>query len=302
MNNDKPVKFSVVIPTYNREKFIVETLNTVLRQKYSHYEIIVVDNCSTDNTEDVLQPFIQSGKVQLIKLDRNYERSHARNIGMENATGDFLILLDSDDFMYPNNLTDAAAFVKNNPDFKFFHNLYELVDSDGKVVRRYKFPSLKNQIKAIASGNFLSCNGNFIHRDIYQKYRFDDDRPLIGLEDWEFWMRILADYKLGRIPKINGAIQQHDNRSVYTQDISALEKGSNSLIEKFSSDPHLSDVYAKYLSWIHANCYLYLAVMANDGKLYDEAKKHLKKAIEIDHRVIFSLRLARIVRKTVFKL
>jgi len=302
MNDDQPVKFSIVIPTYNREKFIIQTLNSVLQQKYSPYEIIIVDDCSTDNTESILQPFVESGKVRYIKHDRNYERSRSRNTGMENATGDFVLLLDSDDLMYPNNLSDAAIFVKNNPESKCFHNLYELVDIDGKVVRKYKFPSLKNQIKAIASGNFMSNNGNFIHREIYQKYRLDHERPLIGVEDWEFWLRILADYKLGRIPSVNGAILHHDNRSVYTLNLRDLEISSNCLIDKFSSDPHLSDVYGKYLSWMHANCYLYLAVVANDGKLYDEAKKYLKKAIETDRRVIFSSRLARILRKTLFKL
>lgn len=302
MNDDKQIKFSIVISTYNREKFIVQTLNSVLQQKYSPYEIIIVDDCSTDNTEDVLQPFIQSGKVQYIKHERNYERSRARNTGMENATGDFVMLLDSDDFMYPDSLADAAEFTKNNPDSKCFHNLYELIDTDGKVLRQYQFPSLKNQIKAIASGNFMSNNGNFIHREIYQKYRFDLDRTLIGLEDWEFWMRVLADYKLGRVPKINSAIVNHDSRSVYAQNLSSLEVSTNSLIKKFTSDPHLSIIYGKYLSWMHANCYLYLAISANDGKLYEAARKYLKKAIEIDYRVIFSSRLARIFRKTAFKL
>ncbi len=156
MNDDKSVKFSVIISTYNREKILIKTLNSVLQQSYLPYEIIVVDDCSTDNTEGVLQPFIQSRKIKYIKHDRNYERCRSRNTGLENATGDFAFLLDSDDVMYPNNLSDAAAFVENNPSFKCFHNLYELIDSDGKILRQYSFPSLKNQLKAIASGNFMS--------------------------------------------------------------------------------------------------------------------------------------------------
>ncbi|HEV7232496.1 MAG TPA: glycosyltransferase family 2 protein, partial [Bacteroidia bacterium] len=107
----QPVFFSIVIPTYNRADLIMKTLASVFSQTYLHYEVIVVDNCSTDNTEEVLSGCIQAGKIRYLKNDRNYERSWSRNRGMENAKGDFVTFLDSDDFMYPDNLKDAAVFV-----------------------------------------------------------------------------------------------------------------------------------------------------------------------------------------------
>ncbi len=161
--------FSIIIPTYNRANLIKNTLEGVFEQTYPHYEIIVVDNCSTDSTREVLQPLIDQGKIRFIKHERNYERARSRNTGMENARGDFLTLLDSDDFMYPNNLEDAAKFAQENPEIKCFHNFYELVDGNRKTVYKNKFPSLKNQLKAITNGNFMSCIGNFIHRDILHK-------------------------------------------------------------------------------------------------------------------------------------
>src|SRR2546422_10993365 len=88
--------FSVVIPTYNRAAFIKATLQSVLSQTYAHFEIIVVDNCSTDNTGEVLGPFIRAGQIQFIKHERNLERARSRNTGMKAARGDFLTLLDSD--------------------------------------------------------------------------------------------------------------------------------------------------------------------------------------------------------------
>ena len=93
--------FSIIIPTYNRADLIMETINSVFAQSYTNYEILVVDNCSTDNTALLLQPLIDENKIKFIKHDRNYERSRSRNTGMENATGDYLTFLDSDDFMYP---------------------------------------------------------------------------------------------------------------------------------------------------------------------------------------------------------
>src|SRR6185436_17736881 len=134
--SDHPL-FSVVIPTYNRAGLILKTLNTVFSQTYPHYEIIVIDDGSTDNTIEILEPLIKAEKIRYIRHEQNYERARARNTGMENARGDFLTFLDSDDLMYPANLEDAAKYVKANPDVKVFHNLCELVDEQGTLLYRY---------------------------------------------------------------------------------------------------------------------------------------------------------------------
>src|SRR3989442_4172090 len=189
--------FSIVIPTYNRAALIGATLESIWQQTYQHFELIVVDNCSQDQTEEVLVPHVKAGRIRYIKHDRNYERARFRNTGMSAAQGDFVTLLDSDDFMYQTNLADAASYARANPDIKCFHNLYEYVDEQRKMLRRYSMPSLSNQLRAISQGNFMSCIGNFIHREIYQNYRFDTAESLTGWEDWEFWLRVLADYKVG---------------------------------------------------------------------------------------------------------
>ncbi|HLM60373.1 MAG TPA: glycosyltransferase family 2 protein, partial [Pyrinomonadaceae bacterium] len=152
-----PLLFSIIIPTYNRESFILNTLDSVFAQTDPHYEIIVVDNCSTDDTIKILQPLADAGKIRLIQHEKNYERARSRNTGMENAKGDYLTFLDSDDFMYPDNLADAAEFAAKNPEIKCFHNLYELIDADKKVLRKYPFPPLDDRIEAIVGGNFMSC-------------------------------------------------------------------------------------------------------------------------------------------------
>src|ERR1044072_4848830 len=161
--------FSVVIPTYNRADFIVKTLRSVLAQTYAHREIIVVDNCSTDNTAELLDPFYpagllapfgRAGQIHFTQHERNYERSRSRNTGMEAARGDFLTLLDSDDLMYPTCLEDAARFALDNPTVKLFQSLAEVVDESGEVVYRMPYPPLKDRLKAISEGNFMSCIGD----------------------------------------------------------------------------------------------------------------------------------------------
>lgn len=296
-----PLFFSVVIPTYNREKYILNTLETVFEQTYQHYEVIVVDNFSTDNTKTILKPYIDLGKIKFIKHDQNYERARSRNTGMENARGDFLTFLDSDDFMYPTNLEDAAKFAEKNPEIKCFHNLHELVNERKEAIYHYHFPPLNNQLKAIVGGNFLSCIGVFLHRDIYTKYRFDTFRDLTGAEDWDFWLRVFVDYKVGRINKINSALLQHGNRSINNQSIESLEKGYLYLFEKYRKDPHLSKGYSKYLNRIEAFSYVYLAILAVTGGLFDEAKKYLKIAVQKDSGIVFTSRFLRILRRVILK-
>lgn len=294
--------FSVVIPTYNRAAFIKATLQSVFSQTYPHYEVIVVDNCSTDTTDEVLAPFISTNRIRFIKHEQNYERATSRNTGMNAAQGDFVTLLDSDDFMYPNNLSDAAEYARANPHIKCFHNLFELVNAEGNVVFRYPVPSLRNQLKAISSGNFMSCIGDFIHRDIYQRYQFDTTPELIGWEDWEFWLRVLADNKVGLIEKINSGVLQHRGRSVNNENLESMKAGLEHLSAKIALDPHLAEVYRPYVRRIRANSHVYLAILANTHGLFSEAREYLRQAVNIDFRLLVNHRVWRVARRTWLKL
>ena len=297
-----PVKFSVVIPTYNREKFILQTLESVLVQTYPHREIIVIDDCSTDRTAEVIKPLVDEGQIRYIRFDRNYERCFARNTGMENATGDFVTFLDSDDLMYHNNLADAADFIAKNPEYKCFHNLYKGINEKGEIVYNYRFPPLDNHLKAIVGGNFMNCIGNFIHREIYEKYRFDTFPDLIGTEDWDFWLRVFADFKVGRIEKVNNGFVQHSNRSVNNHNISSVQKGFRYMSDKFAADPHLSKVYAPYLNRIESNSNIYLATLCVTAELYDEARVFLREAVKKDVRVVLTKRFLSVLRRAILRM
>jgi len=294
--------FSIIIPTYNRAAFIEATLRSVLEQTYPHYEIIVIDNCSTDNTEELLQPFVRAGQIKFIKHEENYERARSRNTGLEAASGDFVTFLDSDDFMYPNNLADAAEYALSHPESKCFQSLYELVDAERNVIYRYKFPSLKNQTKAIAHGNFMSCIGDFIHREIYTQYRFDTRPEVTGSEDWDFWLRVLADYEVGRIEKINNGIRHHEGRRVNNQDLVSLQRGLEQVIAKISQDQHLASVYRRYLKHIEATSLVYVAILANSGFRYHEALRYLSRAVAKDTHIVTSPRFIKALQIALFRL
>ncbi len=294
--------FSVIIPTYNRAEFIQRTLDTVLSQTYLHYEVIVVDDCSTDHTEELLLSHVRTGQITLIKNERNSERAVSRNTGMGAARGDFVTFLDSDDFMYPDNLAAAASYARAHSEIKCFQNLFEYVNEDREVIYRPPFPSLDHPIKAIANGNFMSCIGNFVHREIYQQYRFDPHPDLIGQEDWDFWLRVLADYPVGRIETVNNGVLQHDGRSVSSQSLDSLRAGLDYISRKLNDDPHLTAVYRPYLKRFRANSLVHLAITSNLAALYVKALKYLLAAARTDRSLLFSLRFIRVLQIALFRL
>ncbi len=278
----KSPRFSIVIPTYNRSKFLITALKSVLRQTFTDFEVIVVDNCSTDNTSEVIQPYLADGKVRYIRHDKNYERAVSRNTGMENAKGEFLTFLDSDDTAKPNNLELANAFTQANPEVKIFHNLYNLVNESGNLVYRVKFPDLKKVHWYIIQGNFLSCIGVFIHRDIYRTYRFDTNLEIIGSEDWDFWLRILADYKLGRIDAVTNLILHHENRTIKSIPLDDVIKRKKIIIDKVVRDKHLNSVYGKYPPRMKASAYVYAGVRANSFNDYKGTFRMLGESFRKD--------------------
>lgn len=297
-----PIKFSIVIPTYNRQDLILDTLQTVFDQTYRNFEVLVVDNCSTDDTVKILRPFESEGKIKIIQNERNYERAHSRNVGMSNATGDFLTFLDSDDYLYKDCLADAAKFITDHPDRKCFHCLYELVDENRTNIRSYEFPSISDPIEAIVKGNFMSCIGNFVHRDIYSKYEFDTFSDLTGAEDWEFWLRVIGDHGVGRIEKVNCGILHHKGRTVQSKHFEQLENGYLHLFNKFELDSHLKSIFGRHLKRIRANSYMYLATLANTGGYFKDSRRFLNAAIRADRTIIFGTRFLNTARRALFGL
>jgi len=110
------IKFSIIIPAYNAEKYIEETLNSILNQSYNNYEIIVVDDCSTDRTYEILEKYKE---IKLFQTKTNSRQGVARNIGLDNATGEYILFLDADDTFFDEKVLEKLRnkiIEKNKPD------------------------------------------------------------------------------------------------------------------------------------------------------------------------------------------
>ena len=294
--------FTIVIPCYNRGHMIMATLESVFRQTFHSFEIIVVDNCSTDNSAEILQKLDDEGKIRFIPHDQNYERARSRNTGMQNAKGNYLTLLDSDDFMYKDALQDAYDFTMKNPDTKVFQNEYELVNEQMEVIYTYPFPSLKNQYKALASGNFMACVGGFLHREVYQSIQFDTNRALTGSEDYEYWFRVLSKYQVGRISKVNNGVLFHDGRSINSDTFTKIIDHMNYIVKTIETNPEVYEKFGKYIPRFKSSFYIYGAIMANNARAYSKAIGLLTKAFKTTFSVIFTRRFIRVLQIALFRI
>jgi glycosyltransferase involved in cell wall biosynthesis len=184
--------FSIVIPTYNRGDLVSKAIKSILNQDFADFEILVIDDGSTDHTEEVI---VQFGDPRIYYFRKeNGERGAARNYGRARAKGHYINFFDSDDLMYSNHLSTAKEMIELNNSPELFHLGYDFQTVEGEVTS--KVDQLGNDVLEKAFfDNFLSCNGVFVRRDIAEKFPFEENRVLASAEDWELWIRLMSRFK-----------------------------------------------------------------------------------------------------------
>lgn len=288
---------SVVIPTYNRAGFIKLAIESLLKQTFQDFEIIVVDDGSTDNTSEVVAKIV-SEKLHYYKKE-NAERAAARNFGARHATGFFITFLDSDDVVYPNHLEVARNFVARNKGVKAFHLGYDVKDLNGKELRT--IDNIYDVNAKILSGNILSCNGVFLERKIMLENLFNEDRALSSLEDWELWLRISARYPFLNSNVITSSVIQHQERSVMTEDIEKIKQKVDRFIHYVINDEENRRRFKSSLKKPVASAWTYAALhlaIAEAGK--GEILRNLLRGVSINPFEVFKRRTLVILRKLIY--
>lgn len=125
---------SIIMPSYNTGRFLAETVNSVLAQTYSDWELIIVDDCSTDNTDAVLAGF-DDPRIRYIKNERNSGAAVSRNRALREAKGRWIAFLDSDDLWEPEKLRKQIAFMENNG-YRFSYTAYSEIDEESHPLGR----------------------------------------------------------------------------------------------------------------------------------------------------------------------
>ena len=287
--------FSIIIPTYNRANFILTTIQSVLAQTYANFEVIVVDDGSTDNTESVIKK-ITDKRVTYYKKE-NEERAAARNYGISLAKGSYITFLDSDDILLPHYFQEARTLIERENNPEWFHLKYKITNASNKIIWQSSSTNDENLNKQLLLGNFLSCIGVFLRADITSNFKFNPARELSGSEDHELWLRIASQYPLKTNNSITAALIDHDNRSVVNIDENSLIKRQDIYLDLVLSSPLLKSFVLGYENKLKSNSYSYVSLhLALTGKHKKICLTYLIKAIQENYTMVFNKRFFAIVK------
>ena len=287
------MKYSIIIPAYNRAGMIARAIYSALNQGYADLEVIVVDDGSTDNTEEVVG-LIKDARLVYYKK-KNEERGAARNYGNLKATGDYVNFLDSDDVLYPNHIEEANKYIVKNNQPDIFYQAVEIpvLNSNAKVYERFN-----NGInEELIFGNPLPIMGVFMKRQVAIDNPFNEERVLAASEDWELWLRMAVKYPIPFNNVITSGFIQHDERSVLTFNIDHLIKSKEALISTVLSNKNITSKYGKKINAFVGSNYSYVAlhlVLVKKNRAL--AAKYLFKSIGSYPRGIFTRRFLAVLK------
>lgn len=178
---------SIITPVYNAEDYIETTIHSVMNQTYKNWEMILINDCSTDNSESIILDLVKKDqRLRYLKLEKNSGVAIARNKGIEISKGKYIAFLDADDIWLPNKLSTQIGFMKKH-DVSFSFTNYELIDTYGKKLNKIINVPKEINYKKLLKGNVIGCS-----TVIYDKDKIGIiNMPSVKHEDYATWLAIL---------------------------------------------------------------------------------------------------------------
>ncbi|MGA1823524.1 MAG: glycosyltransferase family 2 protein [bacterium] len=211
MSDGSPL-VSIIIPTYNREALLRETLGSLFEQTYDHFEILVIDNYSTDATEQFLKN-IADQKVKHFKNKNHGVISVNRNFGIKHAQGKYICFCDSDDLWEKEKLAIQVEFMEKHQNIGLCFTDGKFITEKGIIVGNYFKKRVPEKITfdTLLLRNYISTVSVMIRSVILDTVgMFDESRELVGIEDLNFWLRIAKEHSLSYIPEALFKYRMHE--------------------------------------------------------------------------------------------
>ena len=216
---------SIVIPNFNYGDYLTEALESVASQTYSNWELIVVDNFSTDNSEEVCSSFSQTGKLRFIKHANHGIIASSRNLGIKESKGQLVAFLDSDDLWEPNKLELAVNAFFSGADVSY-HSMkivgpgLQKINFSGPAIRSRRLGSRVTR-DLLLKGNALINSSVVVSKAVLDRAGLlDESSDMVGAEDYNLWLRIsIETNNFQRIPEILGSYRIHNSSVSRSQGI-----------------------------------------------------------------------------------
>lgn len=264
---------SIVLPTFNRARLLERAIESIINQSYTNWELIIIDNYSSDDTDALIANF-NNNQIRLLKIQNNGSVGKSRNHGIKNASGKWVAFIDSDDWWLPNKLIDCIAEFNSKVDF-IFHDL--LVSKNGKIKKwkKLKGRNLNSPIieDLILNGNVISNSSVIVRRSIFKAIGYiNEDMKINPSVDYNTWLKIASitsEFKY--IPKALGVYLIHEG-GISQRDMSiSYWHAVKSFTKRFSKSK---------MALLQRNIYFIHGKHEFKNKRYEDAEKSLKKALD----------------------
>lgn len=242
--------FSIIIPTYNRAAFVVKMVESFQRQSYQHFELVIVDDGSTDNTRAIIEK-LNDERIRYFWKEKG-ERGSARNFGAKLAKGDYINYFDSDDIAYDNHLETAVEGIKHFKYPMLIHLGYEMRNEKNDLIYRHK-PIMDNANEKILKVNYINPNPLFVHRNTLNTVSYNCDQKISGTEDWLYHLQLIARYNLFAYDTVvTNCMILHANRSMNVYSGDAVLQRNDLLIGYLKKDEVFKNKYSDKFTGIAA--------------------------------------------------
>lgn len=191
---DKQPLISIITPTYNRADFIGEAIESVLAQTYGHFELLIVDDGSTDNTDEILDAYRGDTRVRVFRQE-NKGQSSARNHALANIRGEFVCFLDSDNYWAPEKLAQQVALFDQYPTTEVLYGDNIIIDELGKETSRHNMARYSGRIACyMIKDNCVAMNTTMARRHCFDEMGGMSGKRRVA-DDYDLWLRFSAKYE-----------------------------------------------------------------------------------------------------------
>lgn len=216
---------SILFPVYNTASFLKEAIDSMLEQTYSNFELIVLDDCSPDNSEEILDTY-SDPRIVRYRGEKNQGLANVLNIGMDMARGKYIARMDSDDISLPNRLEIQVKYLEEHPDIDLCSCGMELFGAKNEIWIRESDPE-KVKITALHHSPVLHASSMW-RKESFDKVGLSFRQDMVPAEDYDMWCRALVlGLKLVNIPNILYLYRVHPGQA--TEAISISEQRSKEI-------------------------------------------------------------------------
>lgn len=225
-NVDSPL-ISIIIPTFNHGMYLEQAIKSVIDQTYENWELLIIDNNSTDSTIEILDR-IDDPKIRVLRINNNGVIATSRNLGIKNAEGSWIAFLDSDDWWEKSKLFTCAKYFSDKTDL-LYHDLWTSnEENQGFHKNIIKSRKLKKPIFSdlLINGNTIANSSVVVRKSMLEKVSLIcEERKMIGAEDFNTWLKIaLITQEFKHIPRTLGTYRLHSqNISHRNSDLTTRE-------------------------------------------------------------------------------